>query len=197
MTRTRRIVAAVLMVAIGITSLPSQDVVEAAPAPRQIQPQEPGRFGITQNHVNLWPRYERQRVVVQIYGTNFRHKRLNGVDLWLGVRHGPDRVWKPEYRVSWLLPKDGDGIKGLWLHKVGGFADTSPRFVRCPRKYARKHLKRGYVELSVPWRCLGGMNEVRINATTWDFTRYNNSGRPTRGYHHSTPKYKELTRRMF
>lgn len=195
MIRVRRTVAALMLVAIGIASLPSQDVANAAtPPPRVIPDQDGGgRLGINATRIHMWPRYRRDRVVVQVYGKNLMHKRLNGAEVWIDTnRKNPG----PEWRFIWHLPGDGDGIRGTRLLKVNSFKDGGT-FRKCARRYARKHLAKGYIEMQIPVACIGRPGRIRVAAATWDYTAYRPNGEPRRGYHDWVRGYRRLSARWF
>lgn len=180
-------VIAALAVLVGVVA-PASSV--SAAEPRLIPDTDGGGArGWDSTRTYVWPRYQRERVVAQIQG-RFQHRKLNGAELWIDTA---PRNAGPEWRVVWHLPGDGDGLRGMYVARVAGFnGDGTIR--RCPGRYAKKHIAEGYVEMQVPLSCIGWPSRIRIATVSWDYTRYNDRGRPTRGYNDWVHAKKRLSR---
>jgi hypothetical protein len=196
----RRLAALALTVSVvaglGPTAVPTVvQAQEPAVAPRSVQfTDEQGdaaeQFDLTQ--MVGYPRY-RGRLVVQLYGPALRvGRRLNGAFVYIDDR-GDGR---PDYRVSYYLPRDGDGADGLGIARLRGWRSEGDRF-GCRGLSARFRAAATLVELHVPRSCLGSPRRVRINGELWNFTRYDRRGRPVFGTFDAVPDQFTFPRRRF
>lgn len=99
-------------------------------------------------------------------------RHWNGLDFYLDTRN--DSRW--DYHLIWDFKGDGDGYATFRLN-------SRRAGVSCSAKQAKSRIRSGWVQTAVfiPRNCLRFTKMVRVMARTWDFTRYNAAGRPTRG----------------
>lgn len=139
-----------------------------------------------------YPHY-RGRLVVQLYGPRLQvGRRLNGAFVTIDSRGNR----RPDFRVSFYLPRDGDGARGLGIARVRRWQVEGRKF-RCRGLTAKFRDESSLVEVQVPRRCIGKPRRVRINGELWNFTRYDDRGRPVYGDFDAVPaRYRFPRRRL-
>lgn len=175
MKRTMTLLGAALMAAVMTFSMATpaeaarQRVRDGADAPRPIDTRA------------LYIQRQFRGYVVTTFAspTYDAGRRWNGLEVKYDSR-GDRRL---DYRLLWAFQGDGDGYELFTLVRGNG----SP--VDCPNAQAKTRKRNGwaFVFVYVPRSCLSLTKRVGVQGVTWDYTRYNSSGVPTRGRTDRTP----------
>jgi hypothetical protein len=131
----------------------------------------------------IYPHLRRGWLYVQVKGQTLRpSRRFNAAYVYLQTRG--DR--RPDYRIVHNLPRDGDGLAGTYIERIRGW-DASGTTRRCGRLSAKWRVNARVVEFDIPRRCIRRQGRVRVNAETWNYTRYRANGSPRRGVYDPVP----------
>ncbi|HYJ67196.1 MAG TPA: hypothetical protein VEX15_05980 [Nocardioidaceae bacterium] len=137
----------------------------------------------------VYPRFKRGWLFVQISGHNLRPSRkFNGARVYLQTGGGS----RPDWRVTYRLPGDGDGTAGVGLSRIRGW-DSPGHLVGCSRLYAKWRVNVRKVEFGIPRGCIHRHGRVRVNGETWNYTRYRH-GDPVYGRYDAVPATDRLSR---
>lgn len=169
MKRTMTLLGAVVMAAVMTFSMATpaeaarQRVRDRADAPRPIDTRA------------LYVQRQFQGYVV----TTFASPTYNAGRRWNGleVRYDAFGDGRLDFRLLWSFGGDGDGYERFALVRGNG------TLVDCPDAQAKSRKRNGwaFVFVYVPRSCLSLTKRVGVQGVTWDYTRYNSSGVPTRG----------------
>jgi hypothetical protein len=154
--------------------------------PRHVRP------AFDADSLRVFPRYRRGWLIIQVEGDTLnRGRRFNALELHLQTRG--DR--RPDYRIVHRLSRDGDGLSGGYVKRIRRWEGAGHQ-VSCPRLSAKWRInsQTRWVELYVPRPCIHRQGRVRVNAETWNYTRYRADGTPLRGRADAVPARNTLSR---
>lgn len=136
---------------------------------------------IDTRRVRLFPNFKRA-TVVQLYSNTYRAgRRFNGLDIAYDTR-GNRRA---DYRLIWNFRGDGDRHHLFGLYRANG--NRTGARVSCPGISGKGRDRINAIEVAVPRACLAARKRIGIQATTWDYTKYNRRNIPVRGFRDRAP----------